>query len=377
MKNSVAILVMLFGALSITPSSIATVVKVPADQPSIQGGINAASDGDTVLVAPGTYRENVDFRGRAVEVVSEAGARYTFITPPLDNRLTIRVTDVTSGPAVLRGFTLYGGRYSSTVLLTNCSATIEGNIFRDNIPADGLNIEVISCAYTSSTIRHNVFYDNGGIACIGLRNGTSGTSVINNTFDRNNRGIYTIALGATVINNIITNSVAYGVAVSDPVFKFDLFANNNIWNNHPNYAYYAVVGAGDISADPMHIDPSDGDYRLLDNSPCLDAGYPDPAYNDPDGTVSDIGAYYFHQDPSSCCVDVRGNVDGDPNEIISMLDLHYLIEYMFKDGPEPPCLEEADVNGDGEINARDLSCIARVMYSHGNPDQLADCPEVK
>ena len=78
MKNSVAILVMLFAALSITSSSVATVVRVPSDQPSIQRGINAVGDGDTVLVWPGVYNETathgINFSGKAITVKSAADA---------------------------------------------------------------------------------------------------------------------------------------------------------------------------------------------------------------------------------------------------------------------------------------------------------------
>ncbi len=48
----------------------AQIINVPADQASIQAGINAATDGDTVLVAPGTYYENINFMGKAITVAS-------------------------------------------------------------------------------------------------------------------------------------------------------------------------------------------------------------------------------------------------------------------------------------------------------------------
>ena len=39
----------------------AATIKVPLEQPDIQAGINEATNGDTVLVAPGTYSVNLDF----------------------------------------------------------------------------------------------------------------------------------------------------------------------------------------------------------------------------------------------------------------------------------------------------------------------------
>ncbi|MBN1465889.1 hypothetical protein JXA02_09020, partial [candidate division KSB1 bacterium] len=47
-----------------------TFIDVPADQPTIQAGINAASDGDIVLVDDGTYYENINFKGKAITVAS-------------------------------------------------------------------------------------------------------------------------------------------------------------------------------------------------------------------------------------------------------------------------------------------------------------------
>ncbi len=48
----------------------ATIINIPADQPTIQAGINVATDSDTILVQPGTYIENINFNGKNIIVAS-------------------------------------------------------------------------------------------------------------------------------------------------------------------------------------------------------------------------------------------------------------------------------------------------------------------
>ncbi|MCH7545406.1 MAG: hypothetical protein IID30_03260 [Planctomycetes bacterium] len=54
---------LLIGCVSVQAS--AADIHVPADQPTIQAGINAAIPGDVVIVAPGTYNESIDFLANA------------------------------------------------------------------------------------------------------------------------------------------------------------------------------------------------------------------------------------------------------------------------------------------------------------------------
>ncbi len=97
-----------------------TIIHVPGDYPTIQEGINAASEGDTVLVAENTYYENVNFMGKAILLASEfimdgdtSHITNTIIdgSQPVDPDLGSVVTfgsgeDTTS---VLCGFTITGG----------------------------------------------------------------------------------------------------------------------------------------------------------------------------------------------------------------------------------------------------------------------------
>ncbi len=43
---------------------------------------------------------------------------------------------------------------------------------------------------------------------------------------------------------------------------------------------YGYPGLGNIDEDPLFIDPDAGDFRLQSASPCIDAGDPNPVYND-------------------------------------------------------------------------------------------------
>ena len=46
------------------------IINIPGDYPTIQLGIGAAINGDTVLVQPGRYVENIDFLGKNITVAS-------------------------------------------------------------------------------------------------------------------------------------------------------------------------------------------------------------------------------------------------------------------------------------------------------------------
>src|SRR5436305_15127639 len=96
-------------ALLLTASSFAgTVIYVPANQPTIQAGIDAAANGDTVLVAPGTYFENINFNGKAIIVKSSGGPGVTKIDGG-NKASVVTFTTAESRDSVIDGFTLTHG----------------------------------------------------------------------------------------------------------------------------------------------------------------------------------------------------------------------------------------------------------------------------
>src|SRR5262245_803057 len=98
-------------AVAIGSVAEAATITVPGDIGTIQGAIAAAAPGDTVLVAPGTYLENLTFLGKAITVVSESGPAVTIIDGNFAGPVVGFNEHETRG-AVLRGFTLQHGASS-------------------------------------------------------------------------------------------------------------------------------------------------------------------------------------------------------------------------------------------------------------------------
>ncbi len=102
----------------------------------IQDAIVAASDGTTVLVAPGTYRERIDFLGKAIEVRSLDGPGATTIDAQSQGRV-VTFRNGEGRDSVLEGFTIRNGLLDqgatgAGILCLSASPTIRNNTIRGN-----------------------------------------------------------------------------------------------------------------------------------------------------------------------------------------------------------------------------------------------------
>ncbi len=153
----------------------------------------------------------------------------------------------------------------------------------------------INCWHTSAVFTHCTISDNlGSINGGALRIGQSTARFINTIF------------------SFTQNGTGVTFAAGSPYGQFDhcdFFGNGS-----GNFAGAVPNGLGLISGtnangdpcdqnfnillDPMFVNHESGDFRLTEHSPCINAGNPTLPH-DPDGSVSDIGAYSFpfHQPP--------------------------------------------------------------------------------
>lgn len=122
------LLVLLFTA---TTEAQATVRRVPADYATIQQAINASVDGDTVLVAPGTYSGEIDIIFKAITVTSEAGPDLTVLDGGGGGAVFVVRFGESSG--TLSGFTIRNGGFG--VSSSFSSSVIRGNIIHNNSSA--------------------------------------------------------------------------------------------------------------------------------------------------------------------------------------------------------------------------------------------------
>lgn len=145
--------------------AFAATIQVPVDQPTIQAGIDAAENGDTVLVADGTYtgdgNGNIDFKGKAITVQSLNGPMVTIIDcQKVPNTRGVVFQNEETNASVLDGFTITNGVIDNGggIYCKAASPTIQnGLITRNQATKDGGGIycENSSALITDCTIRQN------------------------------------------------------------------------------------------------------------------------------------------------------------------------------------------------------------------------------
>ncbi|MCK4578921.1 MAG: Ig-like domain-containing protein, partial [Candidatus Marinimicrobia bacterium] len=142
---------------------------MPADQSTIEAGIDAAINGDTVLVQQGTYVEYINFNGKNITVGS------LFLTTNDTSYISQTVIDGNGAGSVV---TFQNGENGTAVLsgitITNGNSTFGAGILCENASSPTLN--------NLRVIGNNATGNGGGIFCSSGSNPTILRTVIQNNY---------------------------------------------------------------------------------------------------------------------------------------------------------------------------------------------------
>jgi parallel beta-helix repeat protein len=338
-------------------SSYGAVIVIPDNYSTIQEGIDAAVNGDTVLVRDGIYllTAAIDFKGKAITVESENGA----VNCILDGQNATRVAYFHSGESntsVLQGFTIRNGNatqgagiYSSasSPVISNCTITANlasgGSSFGGGIFINGgyptIDHSVISYNQSSGT-----WYGYGGGIYVDASSPIiQNSDVSNNSASGGNSsaggGIYFTSTTFPRLENCVISSNSPGGIYFSGSANFPGLTNCTIarnigggvyfdntstdiinsilWENSPQNIYtsgtsnpnitYSDVGGGyegpgNIDAPPAFANIAQANFHLTGSSPCINAGSNAAPYLpllDKDGNARidgprvDMGAYEY------------------------------------------------------------------------------------
>ncbi|MEM7203862.1 MAG: right-handed parallel beta-helix repeat-containing protein [Planctomycetota bacterium] len=209
----IAFLMLSASACALAPIHAQTTRRVPLPFATIQAAIDAAQPGDEVVVDPGTYRERIDFRGKAITVRSSAGPSATIIDGD-GMGIVVTFENGEGRASVLRGFTVTNGvgDDGANVYCLRTSPTIVGNhlIHGTAKRGGGIYTEAGAPRVEGNEIRDNRADYGGGVSVQGGRVTLIGNRIVDNS-SRSGGGVLCEDATLRLLDNRIEDNSWYGV----------------------------------------------------------------------------------------------------------------------------------------------------------------------
>lgn len=304
-------------AAALAPAAIIVDAGGGGDYERIQDGINAASEGDSVIVRPGMYagpgNRNLSFGGTNITLTSLGNIATTIIDCQGQDRAFYLVNTGEDTTCVISGFTIrngYGNGDGGGILAHGAALTVQECVIEDcsaSLNAGGVyfgyNTRLGRSIIKDCTLSGNhtvyrgggVFVSHGSakiIGCTFLGNWTtadSGSSSGGGAINCNNIEATTAIASCTLVGNssaqnasgihgysaqdvlIRTSVIAFGgggAAVTGSSDNFSMIDYNILYGNIGGNTY-----PGDhpdnLIGDPLFCDVFADDFTLCTNSPCL------------------------------------------------------------------------------------------------------------
>ncbi|MFB0515177.1 MAG: right-handed parallel beta-helix repeat-containing protein [Candidatus Neomarinimicrobiota bacterium] len=286
-----------------------TRLTVPTESTTIKQAVESrvVDNGDTVLVLPGEYfTRPVDFQRKKIHLLSSHGAASTtLIRSPSGTTAWSNEPLITMSGGSLRGFTItHGIAARGSGVYAGGTSVIRHCILRENVasaawPQAGLGgaLYLTDSVHIENCILYNNSSSHEG-AGIYIDVDAEDVRVVNSTIQGNAAGVKgggialqvggIDSLGGTVTieNCIVVNNGRGGNIYPPPHYAWvPCVIYSNAGEGWPD------VNSTNIADDPLFADPTMGDFNLQPGSPCIDAGNPDPDFNDTDGSRNDMGAF--------------------------------------------------------------------------------------
>ena len=243
---------------------------------TIQAAIDYAQSGQVVNVAPGTYNENL-FINKNIFLNSVKGPLETIINGASPSQPCVATIDIIYATCGIKGFTIIGmpepyepDWFAHGVSCSESKVVIFECVIKGSRDA---GIEIYSTDSSYEVLIANTLITNNRIGVYPFLQINTVPTLLNTTVAFNSYGICGNVPNLT--NNIITNNTI-GISILPFGNLVGNISYNNVWGNGINYEGVPDQTGknGNISQDPLFLDPNNGDFRLRDGSPCIDAGDP-------------------------------------------------------------------------------------------------------